>query len=30
MDEGIPWAVFNVDEVVYNVDVGKYIRVKGP
>jgi hypothetical protein len=30
MDEGIPWAVFSVDEVVYNVDVGKYIRVKGP
>jgi hypothetical protein len=30
MDEGIPWAVFSADEVVYNVDVGEYIRIKGP
>jgi hypothetical protein len=30
MDEGVPWAVFSADEVVYNVDVGEYIRIKGP
>ncbi|MFC1975205.1 DUF6544 family protein [Chloroflexota bacterium] len=29
-DEGTPWAVFNVEEVVYNVDVQEYIRAKGP
>jgi len=29
-DEGSPWAVFTVEEVVYNVDVEKYIRAKGP
>lgn len=29
-DEGAPWAVFNVDEIVYNVDVQEYIRAKGP
>jgi hypothetical protein len=29
-DEGTPWAVFNVEEVVYNVDVQDYIRAKGP
>lgn len=29
-DEGTPWAVFRVEEVVYNVDVEEYVRVKGP
>ena len=29
-DEGTPWAVFAVEEVVYNVDVEDYIRAKGP
>jgi len=29
-DEGIPWAVFTVEEVVYNVDVQEYIQQKGP
>lgn len=29
-DEGTPWAVFYVEEVVYNVDVQEYIRAKGP
>lgn len=29
-DEGTPWAVFTVDEIVYNVDVQEYIRAKGP
>jgi hypothetical protein len=29
-DEGTPWAVFNVEDVVYNVDVQEYIRAKGP
>jgi len=28
-DEGTPWATFQVDEVVYNVDVGEYLRAKG-
>jgi hypothetical protein len=28
-DEGKPWAVFTVEEVVYNVDVQEYIRAKG-
>lgn len=29
-DDGTPWAVFNVEDVVYNVDVQEYIRAKGP
>jgi hypothetical protein len=29
-DEGTPWAVFTVEEVVYNVDVSEYIRGSGP
>lgn len=29
-DEGSPWAVFEVEEIVYNVNVDEYIRVKGP
>ena len=29
-DEGTPWAVFTVEEMVYNVDVEEYIRTKGP
>jgi hypothetical protein len=29
-DQGTPWAVFNVEEVVYNVDVQEHIRAKGP
>lgn len=28
-DEGTPWAVFRVDELVYNVGVKDYIRVRG-
>jgi hypothetical protein len=28
-DEGSPWAVFIVEEVVYNVDVQEYIRANG-
>lgn len=28
-DEGSPWAVFRVDEVVYNVDVTEYLRARG-
>ena len=27
-DKG-PWAVFTVEEVVYNVDVEEYVRAKG-
>jgi hypothetical protein len=29
-DEGTPWAIFTVEDVVYNVDVQAYIRAKGP
>jgi hypothetical protein len=29
-DEGTPWAVFIVEEVVYNAEVSKYIRGAGP
>jgi hypothetical protein len=28
-DQGTPWAVFNVEEIVYNVDVKDYVRAKG-
>jgi hypothetical protein len=29
-DEGTPWAVFTVEEVLYNADLSKYIRAAGP
>ena len=29
-DDGTPWAVFTVEEVVYNVDVQEYVRAKEP
>ncbi len=29
-DEGTPWAVFTVEQVVYNVDVSDHIRLAGP
>jgi hypothetical protein len=29
-DQGTPWAIFSVEDVVYNADVGDYIRAKGP
>ena len=29
-DEGSPWAVFTVEEIVINVNVEDYIRAKGP
>jgi hypothetical protein len=29
-DEGTPWAVFNVDDVVYNGEVRDYLQAKGP
>lgn len=29
-NEGRPWAIFNVEEVVYNVDLSDYIRARGP
>ncbi len=28
-DEGTPWAVWTVEEIVYNVDVSDYIRARG-
>jgi hypothetical protein len=30
MDQGKPWAVFTLEDVVYNVDVSQYIQQKGP
>lgn len=30
LDEGTPWAIFNVEEIVYNIDVDEYIRAIGP
>lgn len=30
MDNGKPWAVFHAEDIVYNVDVNKYIRAEGP
>ena len=30
LDEGSPWAIFTVEEIVYNVDVSDDIRVNGP
>jgi hypothetical protein len=29
LDEGTPWAIFNVEELVYNREVSEYIRAKG-
>lgn len=29
-DEGTPWVVFDVEDLVLNVDVQQYIRAKGP
>jgi len=30
IDEGVAWAVFTVDEIIYNADVADYVREKGP
>jgi hypothetical protein len=30
LDEGSPWAVFTIEEIVYNVDIDEYICSKGP
>ena len=29
-DEGTPWVVFTVEDVVYNADVSEYVRDSGP
>ncbi len=29
IDDGKPWAVFTVEEIVYNTDVSQYVRAKG-
>ena len=29
LDEGTPWAVWTIEDVVYNVDVSEYIRANG-
>jgi protein involved in temperature-dependent protein secretion len=28
MDDGKPWAVFHVEDIIFNADVGDYIRAK--
>ena len=30
LDEGTPWAIFTVEELLFNADLTEYIRVKGP
>ncbi|MBN1310612.1 MAG: hypothetical protein JXB30_04265 [Anaerolineae bacterium] len=30
LDEGTPWAVFTVEETVFNTDVSDYVRAEGP
>jgi hypothetical protein len=30
LDEGTPWAVFTLEETVFNVDVSDYVQAKGP
>lgn len=30
LDQGKPWAVFTLEDIVYNVDVSQYIRQPGP
>ncbi len=30
LDEGTPWAVFTVEEILYNVDIDATIHAKGP
>lgn len=30
LDVGRPWAFFTFEEVVYNADVGQYVRARGP
>ena len=29
-DEGTPWAVFTVEEILFNADLTEYVRAKGP
>jgi len=29
LDEGAPWAMWTIEDVVYNVDVSEYIRARG-
>ena len=29
-EDGTPWVVFTVEDVIYNVDVREYIRARGP
>ncbi len=30
LDQGKPWAIFTVEDIVYNVDVSDYIQQRGP
>ena len=29
LDQGIPWATFRAEEIIYNVDVHEYIHARG-
>jgi hypothetical protein len=29
LDQGRPWAIFTIEDIVYNVDVSEYIRRPG-
>lgn len=29
MDDGKPWAVFTVEEIIYNTEVSQYVQAKG-
>jgi hypothetical protein len=29
LDEGTPWSVWTVEDVVYNVDVSEYVEARG-
>jgi hypothetical protein len=29
-DEGTPWLIYNVEEMVFNADLTSYIRQTGP
>jgi hypothetical protein len=29
MDDGKPWAVFTLEDIVFNADVSEYLRARG-
>lgn len=30
LDQGLAWAIFTAEEIIYNVNVSDYIRARGP